>query len=461
AVQCGVTITYAPFITCSTPNANAGPDKILTCSTPTLQLSGSSTTSNVTYAWSASGGGNISSGATTATPTVTSAGTYTLTVTTASGGCTATDIAVVSSNMTAPAANAGQDVAFCAGGNAALGAASVSGNSYAWIPSGGLSNNAISNPSVSSSIAGTTVYTLTVTNTANGCSAVDLVSVTVNALPTVNAGSYNPACGDASPISLSGSPAGGIFSGDGISGSTFDPVSAGPGSHVITYQFTDANNCSNSATTNILVNAPPIANAGNDSVVTCPDPIAGLNGSSNIPNAHYAWTSFDGGTFDSGENTATPQINGEGTFVLTVTDPTNGCTARDTAVVTRVQCIFPYYPPPDGGKVYDVIGAELNSLFHNFGSINTSANDIFVLDQDSVYIEVIARDGQYATLLSMLTSPQYGMVDLIDNSNNTLIISGKFPVAHLLSLDSLPIVQYIDYARPLFPAITNVGVYNT
>ena len=34
----------------------------------------------------------------------------------------------------------------------------------------------------------------------------------------------------------------------------FDPVSAGPGSHAITYQFTDANNCSNSATTNILVN---------------------------------------------------------------------------------------------------------------------------------------------------------------------------------------------------------------
>ena len=70
----------------------------------------------------------------------------------------------------------------------------------------------------------------------------------------------------------------------------------------------------------------------------------------------------------------------------------NGCTARDTAVVTRVQCIFPYYPPsPDGGKV-DVIGAELNLCSTISDPLILLANDIFVLDQDSVYIEVIARD---------------------------------------------------------------------
>src|SRR5262249_26517875 len=103
----------------------------------------------------------------------------------------------------------------------------------------------------------------------------------------------------------------------------------------------------------------------------------------------------------------------------------------------------------------------LNSLAQNFGSINTSSNDIFILQQDSVYIEVIAKSGAYSALLAMIQTSPYGMTDLIDNGTNTLIISGKYPVANLLKLDSLPIAQYIDYARPLFPAIPNSGVAYT
>jgi len=49
------------------------------------------------------------SGANTATPTVNAAGTYTLTVTNPDGGCTATDFAVVTLNVTPPNVNAGAD----------------------------------------------------------------------------------------------------------------------------------------------------------------------------------------------------------------------------------------------------------------------------------------------------------------------------------------------------------------
>jgi hypothetical protein len=42
------------------------------------------------------------------------------------------------------------------------------------------------------------------------------------------------------PSPLSGSPAGGVFIGPGVSGSTFDPVVAGIGSHSITYAYVDA-----------------------------------------------------------------------------------------------------------------------------------------------------------------------------------------------------------------------------
>ena len=89
--------------------ANAGADKVLTCATTEIALSGSSTTPGATFAWVASGGGHIVSGANTATPTVDAAGTYTLTVTNPDGGCTATDVALVTLNNTPPNVNAGAD----------------------------------------------------------------------------------------------------------------------------------------------------------------------------------------------------------------------------------------------------------------------------------------------------------------------------------------------------------------
>lgn len=49
------------------------------------------------------------------------------------------------------------------------------------------------------------------------------------------------------------SPAGGVFSGSGISGNNFIPSVAGTGSHIITYTFTSANGCSDSKTITLTV----------------------------------------------------------------------------------------------------------------------------------------------------------------------------------------------------------------
>jgi len=79
-------------------NANAGQDKNLACSVTSAVLNGSSTTPGATYSWTVlSGtGGNIVSGANTATPTVNSAGTYVLTVSNPSlATCVATDTVIV------------------------------------------------------------------------------------------------------------------------------------------------------------------------------------------------------------------------------------------------------------------------------------------------------------------------------------------------------------------------------
>src|SRR5690606_41074751 len=107
----GCTATDVALVTLdnTAPNANAGADKELTCTTTSIQLSGSSSTAGATFSWVASNGGNITAGALTATPTVNAAGTYTLTVTNRRASCRATAVASVTLDHTKSNANAGAD----------------------------------------------------------------------------------------------------------------------------------------------------------------------------------------------------------------------------------------------------------------------------------------------------------------------------------------------------------------
>jgi hypothetical protein len=118
--------------------------------------------------------------------------------------------------------------------------------------------------------------------------------------------------------------------------------------------------------------------------------------------------------------------------------------------------ILPYYPPPTGGKTTHLIGSELNSLYENFGVVTDSAKTIFIINQNTVQIEVIARIGQYQNLLTLLQTPAYGLTNLVNNGPNTLIITGAYPIINLRKLDSLPTL--IDYCRPLFPPLGNGSI---
>ncbi len=102
----------------------------------------------------------------------------------------------------------------------------------------------------------TTIGTFTdvLTNNA-GCDSTVTTNLTVNALPTVNAGTDQTLCTYGSAVTLSGNPAGGIFSGSGVSGSSFDPTSVAAGSYIVTYAYTDASNCSASDVTTVTVDA--------------------------------------------------------------------------------------------------------------------------------------------------------------------------------------------------------------
>jgi len=92
------------------------------------------------------------------------------------------------------------------------------------------------------------------TSSVAGCDSTATLVLSVNPLPTVNAGTYPALTTASSPVTLSGLPAGGVFSGTGVSSNTFNPAVSGAGTFVITYSYTNpTTGCSNTATTSITV----------------------------------------------------------------------------------------------------------------------------------------------------------------------------------------------------------------
>ncbi|MFH1004217.1 MAG: gliding motility-associated C-terminal domain-containing protein, partial [Bacteroidota bacterium] len=152
-----VVVTVNPL-----PIVNAGLDKTV-CAKTNVMLTASG---GISYSWS----NGVTNGV-AFTPSATT--TYTVTTTNSCG--TATDNVVITVNPL-PIVNAGLDKTVCAGTNVTLTASG--GTSYSW--SGGVQNGVAFVPSA------TTTYTVTTTNSCGTAS--DNVVVTVNPLPTANAG---------------------------------------------------------------------------------------------------------------------------------------------------------------------------------------------------------------------------------------------------------------------------------
>jgi hypothetical protein len=115
------------------------------------------------------------------------------------------------------------------------------------------SNYTVPSGNMSYSASGT--YMDTIAN-AMGCDSIMTINVTIFGLPTVTgSASSNTVCVNDAAVTLTGSPAGGTWSGTGVTASSFSPSTAGAGTWVATYSYTDANSCVNTGTTSITVNA--------------------------------------------------------------------------------------------------------------------------------------------------------------------------------------------------------------
>jgi len=173
--------------------------------------------------------------------------------------------------------------------------------------------------SLFSPLVGSQTVTYTYTD-GNGCMNSATASILVNSTPVVDAGTYPAVCTDAANVVLAGTPAGGTFSGTGVSGSAFDPSA---GTQMVTYSYTNGSGCSNSATTTITVNPLPVVSAGTYPAVCA-----------SVPSVTLAGTPA-GGTFSGTGVTGLSFAPSAGTQTVTYTfTNANGCTNIANAVIT-------------------------------------------------------------------------------------------------------------------------------
>lgn len=182
------------------------------------------------------------------------AGTYTITHA-VPGVCASTSNVSVTLTSTPNASFTYAQGSYCADATDPSPVFATGANGGVFTSTTGLSINSNSGViDLSASTAGT--YTVTNTIAAVGSCPADaeIFSVTIHALPTVTLGNFTDVCVYNSSFTLTGgAPTGGSYSGTGVNAGSFNPATAGLGTKTITYSYTDANGCSNTATNTILV----------------------------------------------------------------------------------------------------------------------------------------------------------------------------------------------------------------
>ncbi len=194
-----------------------------------------------------------------------------------------------------------------------------------------------------------TTYTITYTFDPPGSCATYTYSTNITITNPYNASWTAPAalCSNSASISLtpllSGTAtAGGTWSGPGVSGTTFNPATAGAGSHTITYSV-GSGLCSATQSQTITVNPVPVATATPNAQTICSGSATSISLSSSLGGTTYNWTVVQTGVTgaSSGSGTSIAQTltasgTTSGTAVYTITPTAGGCNGNPISVTITV-----------------------------------------------------------------------------------------------------------------------------
>ncbi|MBL7883150.1 MAG: PKD domain-containing protein [Bacteroidia bacterium] len=296
----------------------------------------------VAYAWTNTAGGTTGIVGPTngQTAVVNQAGTYNVQITMVSGPACIVNLQItVGSSPLNPVA-AFTNTTVCAGAATQFTDTSTpvgSIDAWSWdFNNDGVEDSNVQNPSFTFPGAGSHPVTLTITM--GPCNATITQNVTVNpgVAPTITPA--GPFCDYAAPINLTASVAGGTWSGTAITNATngtFDPSIAIIGNNTVTYTVTGA--CASATTATVVVNAPPVSNAGAD-VVICSGTPASI-GSATVAGNNYSWSPATGLSSASVSNPSITTTNTGTTaivtnYTLTTIVAATGCQSTDDVTVT-------------------------------------------------------------------------------------------------------------------------------
>ncbi|MCX7862479.1 MAG: gliding motility-associated C-terminal domain-containing protein [Bacteroidales bacterium] len=295
------------------PNASInGPSSVCSGQNVSLTASGGDT-----YLW------NNGSTANPLNLNPTSSATYSVTVTNSSTGCSSTASHSITVNPNPIVAIAG-DTIICEGYSTTLTASG--GNSYIW-------SNGATTPSITvTPPLGTSIYTVTVTNTSTSCYTVRNVTVQVVSAPNASISGNNAICpGQSTTLTASGGTTY-LWS----TGNTTASIQVSPTSTTTYTVSVYAGTCFSTASIQVIVHTPPTVSVTGQNV-SC---FNGNNGSATAsvtagnPPYNYLW--------NNGQTSSTINNLTNGTYSVTVTDG-NGCTGTAQTTITQPQAISATY----------------------------------------------------------------------------------------------------------------------
>jgi gliding motility-associated-like protein len=320
--------------------------------------------------------------------TIVNAGVYNVTVTNL--GCTST--ASVNVIVTTPTTSASNSGPYCAGTTINLSAAAAT--SYTWSGPGGYTSSSQNATQPSSTPAMSGTYSVIVS--IGTCTASATTNVVVNALPIPTANSNSPLCAGQT-VNLTGTggttytwTGPGSFSSNSATPSIPSASASASGNYILT--VTDANGCTNTANTIVVVNALPTIAVTNPT--TCVNTTINLTANGGVT---YAWTGPGGFTSAAqNPNITGAQLTMTGVYVVTVTDA-NGCINTANANVS----VLPLPNPNITSNSPVCAGGTLN-LFGTGGAVYAWSGPGYVgASQNPVINNVTAvANGVYTLLVS-------------------------------------------------------------
>ncbi len=201
-----------------------------------------------------------------------------------------------------------------------------------------------------------TPNTYTVYYTTNGtCPSTDSTSITITTNADATITPAGPFCTNDAPVNLTAVDGGGVWAGPGITdinNGTFDPATAGPGGHTISY--TISGTCGDVGITVITVNPTPVVTLAPFN----PDTVCQLSGIVTLPvgtpaGGTYTGNGVSGTTFD-------PSAVSPGDHTITYSVTTGGCTDSTSTSINVQVCVgiatptndqeFTIYPNPSKGE---------------------------------------------------------------------------------------------------------------